>query len=534
MRLPINILAMTDPEHSYSRARIIDIVQDSVNARANPPVSFGVFQLFASRWPGVFRKRQHLLLDLFIRGGRDGIVVFLGHRQNEYPVLHLRFRRFSANACSRGIGVSPKAFASLQARISSRSSNSSRIFSYSSMLMTTATLSPRSFTTNWRSFPIASSLSAVYSGVERRAIQTNLACAKVLFVVGRRGNFEDREEGFLRDVNLADALHAAFAFFLFFEEFAFARNVAAVALGENVFSDGRDGFARDHAAADGGLNGDFEHLAGNQFAETGDEFAAAFVGHVAMSDHRQRIDGLAANEDVEFYQVGLLVAFEMVVEGGVAAGDGFEAIVKIENDFVQRQFVGEHDASRRKIFEVFLDAALVLTELQNAADGIIAGDDHGLDDGLFDHFDVAGIGEFCGAVHFDGRAADARDAITHAGRCGDEIEAEFAFEALLHDFHVQQAEKPATKTETEGHGIFRLVKKCSVVELEFAEGVAQRFIVISENREKAGKDHGFCGFKTGKRRSATAGCDDCVAHAGVCNAFDVGDDEADIAGFELF
>src|SRR6266436_3492215 len=175
MRLSINVLAMTDPEHSYGGARIIDIVQDSVNARANPPVSFGVFQLFASRWPGVFRKRQHLLLYLFIRRRRDGVVVLLGHWQNEYPVLHLRFRRFSAKACSRGIGVSPKAFASLQARISSRSSNSSRIFSYSSMLMTTATFSPRSFTTNWRSLLIGSPLSAVYSGSERRTIGTILS-----------------------------------------------------------------------------------------------------------------------------------------------------------------------------------------------------------------------------------------------------------------------------------------------------------------------------------------------------------------------
>ncbi len=172
MNLSIDVLAMTDPEHSYCGARIIDIVEDSVNSRANPPVPFGVFQLFASRWPGVFRKRQHLLLDLFIRRGRDGVVVLLGHRQNEYPVLHLRFRRFSAKACSRGIGVSPKAFASLQARISSRSSSSSRIFSYSSMLRTTATFSPRSFTTNWRSFPTRNSLPTVYSGEERRAMQT--------------------------------------------------------------------------------------------------------------------------------------------------------------------------------------------------------------------------------------------------------------------------------------------------------------------------------------------------------------------------
>src|ERR1700751_2357294 len=101
----------------------------------------------------------------------------------------------------------------------------------------------------------------------------------------------------------------------------------------------------------------------------------------------------------------------MVIERSVATRNGFEAIVKIENDFVERQFVGEHDAGRKKILEIFLDAALVLAKLQDSADGIVAGDDHGLDDGLFDHFDVAGIWEFCRAVYFDGAAADTGDAI---------------------------------------------------------------------------------------------------------------------------
>ena len=170
MNLPVNLAAMTDPQHCHRGARIIDFVQDTVDSYANPPVSFGVFQLFASGWPWVFRKREHPLLDLLIRRRGNRVVVLLGHWQNEDPVPHLRFRRFSAKACSRGIGVSPRAFASSHARISSRSSSSSRIFSYSSMLMTTATFSPRSFTTNWRSLPIKDSLSAVYSVKERRAI----------------------------------------------------------------------------------------------------------------------------------------------------------------------------------------------------------------------------------------------------------------------------------------------------------------------------------------------------------------------------
>ena len=62
------------------------------------------------------------------------------------------------------------------------------------------------------------------------------------------------------------------------------RDVAAVALGEDVFADGADGFAGDDAAADGGLNGDLEHLARNQFAQARDQIAAAFVGLVAVAD----------------------------------------------------------------------------------------------------------------------------------------------------------------------------------------------------------------------------------------------------------
>src|SRR5260370_11799654 len=147
----------------------------------------------------------------------------------------------SDKACCSGIGVSPEAFASLQARISSRSSNSSRIFSYSSILMTTATFSPRSLTTNWRSFPMQISPRAVYSRAEGRAIQTEEVCSKVSFVSGGR-DLQNGEEGFLRNVDLADALHAALAFFLFFEELAFARNVSTIALGENIFADCRPRF----------------------------------------------------------------------------------------------------------------------------------------------------------------------------------------------------------------------------------------------------------------------------------------------------
>src|SRR6202040_1985895 len=110
---------------------------------------------------------------------------------------------------------------------------------------------------------------------------------RVSLLVAGGGYFEDGEEGFLGDVDLADALHALFSFFLFFEKFTFAGNVTAVAFGEDVFADGGPGFAGDYAAADGGLNGNFEHLAGNQFSQTSDEVAATIVSQVAVNDERE-------------------------------------------------------------------------------------------------------------------------------------------------------------------------------------------------------------------------------------------------------
>ena len=50
---------------------------------------------------------------------------------------------------------------------------------------------------------------------------------------------------------------------MLFEEFALTRHVAAVALRGDVFADALDGFTRDHAAADGGLQGDLKEVFGN-------------------------------------------------------------------------------------------------------------------------------------------------------------------------------------------------------------------------------------------------------------------------------
>src|SRR6266852_6172843 len=340
---------MADANDSNDFLRVVDFVDDAVIAETDAP-AFTLGQFFATGRSGVFLQCPYLeFSDGKLLGGQ--ISQFsLGSRQDEKAVAHFLERFISAMAWSNGTGVSPDASASSNARISSSSSSSSRSFSYSSMPITTAIFSPFSLVRNCVGSFISSPAEEVYSRRLEGAITERRTCVGTahqisLFVAGG-GYFEDGEEGFLRDVDLADALHALLAFFLFFEEFAFTADVAAVALGQNVFANGRDRLARDHATANCRLNRHLEHLPRNQFAQAGHQVAAALVRLLAMANHGQRVHRFAAHQNVELDQVGFDVTREVIIERSVAARNRFQPVVKIEHDFVQRQFVGEHDARR--------------------------------------------------------------------------------------------------------------------------------------------------------------------------------------------
>ena len=56
-------------------------------------------------------------------------------------------------------------------------------------------------------------------------------------------HFQRGDEGFLRDVDLAELAHALLAFLLLLQQLALARGVAAVALGGDVLAEGAHDFA---------------------------------------------------------------------------------------------------------------------------------------------------------------------------------------------------------------------------------------------------------------------------------------------------
>src|SRR5690606_412229 len=86
------------------------------------------------------------------------------------------------------------------------------------------------------------------------------------------------EEGLLRDLHPPDLLHPLLAFLLLLEQLLLARRVAAVALGEHVLAQGLDRGPGDDLRADRSLDGDVEHLPGDQFLHPLGEVAAPAVG----------------------------------------------------------------------------------------------------------------------------------------------------------------------------------------------------------------------------------------------------------------
>src|SRR6185369_6565373 len=101
------------------------------------------------------------------------------------------------------------------------------------------------------------------------------------------------------------------------------------------------------------------------------------------------------------------------------------------------------------IFESLLNAALFFDEFQNLSDEFIGRHDQRGDNGFLDSIDRLNIGEPGWVIDLDRLTVGLHDAITNAWRCGDQFELEFAFEPLLNDFHMKQAEKSAAKAKTQ-------------------------------------------------------------------------------------
>src|ERR1700692_4497555 len=110
--------------------------------------------------------------------------------------------------------------------------------------------------------------------------QNGAASARLL------ADLQNGQKRLLRDFNLSDLFHAFLAGFLLLEQLAFARDVAAVALGEHVLAHRLDAGARNDVGADRRLYGDVEHLPRDELLHLVDQLPASRIGIVAVDDER--------------------------------------------------------------------------------------------------------------------------------------------------------------------------------------------------------------------------------------------------------
>ena len=132
----------------------------------------------------------------------------------------------------------------------------------------------------------------------------------------------------MRHLHRSDLFHAFLACFLFLKELAFARNIAAVALGEHVFAQGFDCLTRNHIGANSRLDGHVVHLAGNHLAHFAHHRPAPVGRLGAVHDDGQRVHPLAIEQNIHLDHIGWAVFLELVVHGRIAPADGFELVKK--------------------------------------------------------------------------------------------------------------------------------------------------------------------------------------------------------------
>src|SRR3954463_7385059 len=105
------------------------------------------------------------------------------------------------------------------------------------------------------------------------------------------------QERLLGDLDAPDLLHPLLALLLTLEQLALTADVAAVALRRHVLAEGLDRLARDDVRPDRCLDRHVELLARDLLAQLLGERPPGGVRLVAVHDHRERVDGIAAEQD---------------------------------------------------------------------------------------------------------------------------------------------------------------------------------------------------------------------------------------------
>src|SRR6185437_14589379 len=185
----------------------------------------------------------------------------------------------------------------------------------------------------------------------------------------------------------------------------------------------------------------------------------------AIDDDGERIDWIAIDEDRHLHEVAFLIALDVIVEAGIAAGNRFQAVVEIEYHFVERQLVDQHRA-RAGIGEFDLATTAVFAKLKHRTQIFVGYENGGFDPRLFDEFYACDIGHVGRVVQLLHRAVVHVQTVNDAGRRGDKVEIEFAFQPFADDLQMQKAQEAAAKAEAQGRRGFGFVGETRIVQMQ--------------------------------------------------------------------
>jgi hypothetical protein len=318
--------------------------------------------------------------------------------------------------------------------------------------------------------------------------------------------------------------------FCFSSKLALARHIAAVALGGDVLAQRLDVATRNDVAADRCLHGHVEHLSRDQLRHRLDQFAASPLRIVAMSDGRQGIDALAVDQQIEAYQRGALEAFELVVERGVATADGLQPVEEVQHHFGQRQLELELYL-RGGVLHALLHAPLLHAQADHRTHVFLRHQDAAANDRLTQFLDLVDLGQRARVVDFDHLAGRGDEFVDHGRRGGDQIELILALQALLHDLHVQHAEKPDAEPEAQCSGGLGLVAERRVVQRQLLQRFAEGLVVLRIDREQTGEHARLHLLEARQRRIAGPfRVGQRIADRCATDLLHTGDDEAHVAG----
>ena len=158
-----------------------------------------------------------------------------------------------------------------------------------------------------------------------------------------------------------------------------------------------------------------------------------------MHDEGKCIDDIAIQKDIKLHQIALLVAFELIVEGTVAARSGLQRIEEIVDDLIKRHLIVEHDTDIVHVFHVDILASSILTELHQVTDIFLRRHDRRLYDRLFHIVDLRRIRHIRRVIHTDAFTGCRINLINYGRSRRDQIKVKLSFESFLDDFIVKKS-----------------------------------------------------------------------------------------------